>query len=106
LAQAKAELAQAKADRMPIDYIITLTNGVIALRNELTEIRKKKNILLEQQVKQNHISRVALTNVVDCTHLKNALLTAKEEGGFLCLPGSEMFPVSFKETTNEIPSKL
>lgn len=28
------------------------------------------------------------------------------ENGFLCLPGSEVFPVSLKETTNEIPSKL
>jgi hypothetical protein len=46
------------------------------------------------------------TPAVDCTELKNALLSAEEKDGFLCLSGSEVFPVSLKETTNEIPSKL
>lgn len=44
--------------------------------------------------------------MVDCGCLKTALLTAKVEGGFLCLSGSEVFSVSLKKTTNEIPSKL
>jgi hypothetical protein len=41
----------------------------------------------------------------NCSSLKNALLCATKEDGFLCLTG-ESFPVSIKESTNIIPSKL
>lgn len=44
--------------------------------------------------------------LVDCTSLRDALLSAKIEGQFLCLSGGEIFPVAAKEKTNEIPSKL
>lgn len=44
--------------------------------------------------------------MIDCSSLKNALLAAKAKGGFLCLSGSEVFPVSLNEATNTIPSKL
>ena len=42
----------------------------------------------------------------DCTALKNALVNAKVEDGFLCLPGSEVFPANLSEGFNAIPSKL
>mmetsp|Transcript_10110 Transcript_10110/g.13877 ORF Transcript_10110/g.13877 Transcript_10110/m.13877 type:complete len:528 (+) Transcript_10110:111-1694(+) len=47
-----------------------------------------------------------MARVIVCTSLKNGLLSAKVEGDFLCLSGSDVFPVSLKETTNKIPSKL
>jgi hypothetical protein len=46
------------------------------------------------------------TAVVNCSKLKTALLSAEVKDGFLCLSGSDVFPVSLKESTNAIPSKL
>lgn len=44
--------------------------------------------------------------LVDCTILREALLAVKtDQEGFLCLKDA-VFPVSLKETTNVIPSKL
>jgi hypothetical protein len=45
---------------------------------------------------------------VDCTALKNALLTPVMVGNFLCLPNTEAFPVGVKDNSsvNTIPSKL
>ena len=42
----------------------------------------------------------------DCTALKNALINAKVEDGFLCLSGTDKFPASWGEVGNTIPSKL
>ena len=47
--------------------------------------------------------------ISDCTSLqsvRNAILNAKVVDGFLCLHDGECFPVSTKESTNIIPSKL
>ncbi len=83
------------------------------LQEALNKLQHEKNLLLAQQGK--HLSLCFLTvslsccivdSAVDCTDLKKALLSAKEVDGFLCLSGSEVFPVSLKETTNRIPSKL
>lgn len=51
-------------------------------------------------------SKSTFNSTSDCTSLKNAILSAKTVGGFLCLLDSECFPVSAKESTNIIPSKL
>jgi hypothetical protein len=51
-------------------------------------------------------SKSASSTTSNCTILKNAILNAKEEEGFLCLPDGECFPVSVKERVNIIPSKL
>eukprot|EP01031_Cornospumella_fuschlensis_P029572 gene29572-35697_t len=75
--------------RHPVEYLISI-------QNTLAKQQEEKNLLLAQSA----------DSAVDCTDLKKALLSAKEVDGFLCLSGSEVFPASLKETTNEIPSKL
>eukprot|EP00981_Chlorochromonas_danica_P010794 scaffold3413_cov189-Ochromonas_danica.AAC.1 len=69
----------------------------------ISTLAEAKLLLLEAKQERQQAGGVP---AVDCTGLKTALLSAKVDGGFLCLSGSEVFPVSLKETTNEIPSKL
>ena len=42
----------------------------------------------------------------DCTALKNAMINAKVEDGFLCLSATDEFSASWGEAGNTIPSKL
>eukprot|EP00981_Chlorochromonas_danica_P012194 scaffold4614_cov180-Ochromonas_danica.AAC.1 len=74
------------------------------LQDVLNKLLEKENLLLTQQQQVSAFTGRAPT--IDCTGLKNALLSAKVEGGFLCLSGLDVFPVSLKETTDKIPSKL